>query len=187
MHTNKADLLHVPLLLTGVKIGTIHPGPLVSADELHMLMAPCVGLETVHAQGSSFKYRNIFLLLCTLLFLIWFLLFPEALYQVLTLTLNVETFSPYLQKRGWLYVFWLMIYSWSYARGWYFERVALMCFVSEMTIFVMDFLTVFTHFEGPMSPLLTFFILLRCALVTCLLMNAVCAYKAPSLPRTLWR
>ena len=187
MDSNKADLLHAPVLLPGVKIGAAHPGPLVSADELHMLMAPCVGLKTVHAQGSSFKYRNFFLSLCTLWFLIWFLLFPEVLYQLLTLTLNAETFSPYLEKRGWLYVFWLMIYGWSYARDWYFERVALMCFVSEMTIFVMDFLTVFTYFEGPMPPLLTFFVLLRCALVTCLLMNAVYAYKAPSPPRTLWR
>jgi hypothetical protein len=187
VQTNKADLLHVSLLVSGVKIGAVHPGPLVSADELHMLMAPCVGLKTVHAQCGSFKYRNIFLLLCTLWFLIWFLLFPEAVYQVLTLPLNAETFSPYLQKRGWLYIFWLMIYGWSYARDWYFERVALVCFVSEMTILVMDYLTVFTHLEGAMSPLLIFSILLRCALVICLLMNSVYAFNAPSAPSKLWR
>jgi hypothetical protein len=161
-------------------------GPLVGPDELNMLLAPGVGLFKASAAGSGFKYRNIFLLLCCFWFLGRLLFFPEAVSEVLTFSPSFEFFSVYLQKRGWLYLFWLVLYSWSYARAWHFERVALVCFASEVTMLVIDYLTVFSYVASPMSPELTFFVLLRLAFMTCLLMNAIHAHRAPPAPRTLW-
>jgi len=177
----------LPPVEQDVKVVALGSGPLVSADELHMLLAPSLGLYKAGALGSGFKYRNIFLLLCCLWFLARLIFFPEAVYQVLTFPPTIETFLPYLQKRGWLYLFWLLIYGWSYAKDWYFERVALVCFVSEVTMFVMDYLTVFSYIAGPMSPMLTFFVLLRFAFIACLLLNAAYAHQAPPAPRSLWR
>lgn len=162
-------------------------GPLVSADELHMLLAPSPVLVTACAIGRGFKYRNIFLLLCTLCFLIRLMFFPEAVQQVLNFSPSPETALPYLQKRGYLYLFWLLLYGWSYAKDWYFERVALVCFASEVTIFGVDYLTFASDGVSPMSPLLTFFVLLRCAFIACLLVNALYAHQAPAAPRTPWR
>ena len=162
-------------------------GPLVSADELHMLLAPSPRLETAFAAGCGFKYRNIFLLMCTLWFLLRLLFFPEAVQQLLHLSPSTETTLPYLQKRGYLYLFWLLLYGWSYAKDWYFERVALVCFASEVTIFAVDYLTFASDGVSPMSPLLTFSVLLRCAFIACLLVNALYAHQAPAAPRRLWR
>jgi hypothetical protein len=101
--------------------------------------------------------------------------------------LSSETFLPYLQKRGWLYLFWMIIYGWSYTKNWYFERVALVCFVSEVTTLGMDYLTLSPHIFGPMSPLLTFFLLLRFVFIACLLMNAVEAHQVPRMTRSFGR
>lgn len=170
-----------------LKVRELDSELLVSAEELHMLLEPSPSPETTHAPGWGFKYRNIFLLLCTLWFLLKLLLFPEANYQVLTSTLATELFLPYLQKRGWLHLFWLLIYSWSYAKDWHFQKIALVCFASEVTIFCMDVLVVYSYWSGPFEPLLTFFVLLRLAFIGCLMVNALYAHKAPRLPRALWR
>ncbi len=169
-----------------VKVAARVAGPLVNAEELRMLLAPGLGLYKASAPGNGFKYRNIFLLLCTLWFLGRLMFFPEAVYQVLTFPPNMETFSAYLQKRGWLYLFWLLVYGCSYAKAWHFERVALVCLASEVTMFGMDYLTVFGYIDGPMSPLLTFFVLLRLMFIACLLMNALYAHQAPPAPRSWW-
>lgn len=161
-------------------------GSLVGAEELRMLLAPGLGLLKAGATGRGFKYRNIFLLFCCFWFLGQLLFFPEATSQVLTFSPSFELFSVYLQKRAWLYLFWLLIYSWSYAREWYFERVALACFVSEVTLAVIDYLTVASYAAGPISPQLTFYALLRLSFITCLLVNALYAHQAPPAPRTLW-
>lgn len=170
-----------------VKKSVSRVGPLVSADELHMLLAPSLGLDKAFAVGHGFHYRNIFLLVCTLWFLLSLMFFPQAVQQLLHLSSSAETTLPYLQKRGYLYLFWLLLYGWSFAKDWYFERVALVCFASEVTIFAVDYLTFASDGVSPMSPLLTFTVLLRCGFVACLLVNALYAHQAPAAPRRLWR
>jgi len=160
---------------------------LLGADELNMLLTPLVQTDAGRTLHQGFQYRNIFLLLCALWFLFRLLFFPDAVYQVLSLPAGIESFASYLQKRGWVYVFWLVLYSWSYVKNWYFERVALLCFASELTSFWMDYLTVYDYIPGPLSPALTFFILMRFAFIGCLLLNVLYAHRAPPLPRTFWR
>ncbi|MDO9280013.1 MAG: hypothetical protein Q7U05_15775 [Polaromonas sp.] len=166
-------------------IASAEAGQLISSAELHMLLSPPLSLYGSSAIARGFKYRNIFLLACVLWFVACLLLFPEVVYQVLNFTPTAETFEPYLQKRGWLYVFWMFLYSWSYVKDWHFERVALVCLASEVTIFCMDYLTVFSYIAEPMSPTLTLFVLLRLAFITCLLVNAMNAHQAPPGPRSL--
>lgn len=160
-------------------------GPLVSAEEMHMLLTPRRGGYKASTPGRGFKYRNIFLLLFTLWFLSGLMFFPEVVYQFLTFSPREEKFLYYLQNRGWLHLFWLLLYAWSYAKGWYFERVALVCFSSEMTIFAMDCQSVFSDIAGPVSPLMTFFFLLRLTFISCLLINALYAHDAPPAPQSL--
>jgi len=162
-------------------------GPLVSAEEMHMLLTPGLGFFKASTPGRGFQYRTIFLLVCTLWYLMGLIVFPEAVQQLLPLSPSAETAWPYLQKRGYLYLFWLLLYGWSYAKDWYFERIALVCFASEATIFAIDCLTFASDDVNRMSPLLTLSVLLRCAFIACLLVNALYAHQAPAAPRTLWR
>lgn len=169
------------------KIARLNSEPLVSAEELNMLLEALPTRQTSYTPSSGFKYRNLFLVLCTLWFSLRLILFPEAVNQFLSFSSTEETVLPYLQERGWLYLLWLLIYCWSYAKDWYFERVALACFVSELTIFGLDYLSVFIGTEGHMSPMLTLFVSLRFAFIVCLLINALYAHQAPPAPRSLWR
>lgn len=169
------------------KFATLNSEPLVSAEELHMLLEALPTRKTSYVPGSGFKYRNLFLMVCTLWFSLRLIFFPEAVHQVLSFSSTKETVLPYLQERGLLYLLWLLIYCWSYAKDWYFERVALACFASELTIFGLDYLSVFTDTEEHMSPMLTLFLSLRFAFIACLLINALYAHQAPPAPRPLWR
>lgn len=179
------DTSKLPFEPMDAKHGFQGAGPLVSAEEMHMLLTPGLGFYKASTPGRGFKYRNIFLLLCTLWFLSGLMFFPEVVYQFLTFPPSEEKFLSYLQNRGWLYLFWLLLYAWSYAKAWYFERVALVCFSSEVTMFAMDYLAVFSDIAGPMSPLMTFFFLLRLTFISCLLINALYAHDAPPAPQSL--
>jgi len=171
----------------GVSHGSRDSGPLVSSAELNMLLAPSLGSYTPSRAGRGFRYRNIFLMLCALWFIGMLLFSPEVVYQVLTFPPALETVEPYLQKRGWLYGFWLFFYGWSYAKDWHFERVALVCFASEVTILWMDYLAMVSYIAEPISPLLIIFVLLRLSFITCLLVNALYAHQAPPAPRSFFK
>lgn len=160
---------------TGIAFGS---DPLVSFDELQMLLASeAVAPHTTKANG--FKYRNCFLLLGAALFLLHLNFYSAVGNQFLNLPPTIEVLFPHLNTRIYIYIFLTILYCWSYANDWYFERVSLASFASEATVFLMDYVTIINYISGSITAPILFYILLRITFVTCLFINVAYACHAP--------
>jgi hypothetical protein len=160
--------------------------PLISEAEMALLLTP-QERKLLKGVDKGFLLRNLFLLASVLFFAIRLLFFSEQTYLGLNIHTDVRDLRPYLQYRGIFILLASAVYVLSYARDWYFERVALFSCAISFTGLLMDFFNIYSLIQGPMPTHVLALIFLRAACTYVLLINAIRADRAPPLPRGLWR
>ena len=134
----------------------------------------------------GFKYRNAYVLIVGLFFILKLLFFPENTGNILSVqktTIDIAVFSQY---RALLALGILAVYFTSYLKDWHFNRVALMIATSTLTVLVMDFFNIYSFMAGGLTPSLLVRVFLRIGIVYCLFMNSIRDNRAPVMPRTLF-
>ncbi len=128
----------------------------------------------------GFKYRNGFLLVAVVAFVIRLLFFPDGIQPELQLQGDL---ARYFQLRGGYVLVTATVYFFSYIKAWHFERISLIVTTLAVFGFVSDFwafyMTSFAHAALPVSVI----IFLRLATLYCLAMNTLRSQRAPPLPR----
>ena len=157
----------------------------VTHEELRCLLGSAPPAAT-RGVDVHFKYRNAFLLLVAIYFLVLLLLFPQQTYNELNLPNGTPDMAQYFQNRGWYLLVMGGVYTFSYLRDWHFERIALIAFALAISGFVMELMNYYNHIASPLPPFVGFLMLLRVVFIGCLLLNALRAQWAPAPPRHLW-
>jgi len=159
--------------------------PLVTDEELNALMGEDV--PAVSSTDTWFKYRNMFLLLVVTSQVIKLLFFSHLAIGNFELgALDPQAFERYLVFRACFVVLISAFYLFSYLKNWYFEKVSLLYVGIAITALVMDYFNAYVYLSENPIQWINGLIALRFIAVFCLLMNALRATRAPSMPRYLW-
>ncbi len=128
----------------------------------------------------GFKYRNGFLLVAVVAYLIRLLFFPGGIQPKLQFQGDL---ARYFQLRGGYALLTSTLYFFSYIKGWYFERISLIVTTLAVFGFISDFLAFYlTSFADAALPV-SVLVFLRAATLYCLVMNTLRSQRAPPLPR----
>lgn len=156
--------------------------PLLTPEELQALMGDDLSLV-----DTWFKYRNLFLLLVATSQVIKLLFFSHLAIGNFELgALDVEAFEHYLVFRACFVIAIAAFYLFSYLKDWHFEKVSLLYVGIAITALVMDYFNAYVYLSENPLQWMTGLIALRFLAVGCLLMNALRASRAPTMPRRLW-
>lgn len=161
------------------------PKPLISEAEMALLLTP-QERQLLKGVDRGFRLRNLFLLAAVLFFTVRLLFFSEQAYLALNIHTDGRDLRPYLQYRGIYVLVASCVYVLSYARDWYFERVAMFSCAISFTGLLMDFFNIYSLIQGPMPSHVLALIFVRAACTYLLLINALRADRAPPLPRSFW-
>ena len=164
-----------------------HPAhlPLVTDEELRALM----GEEASPGQGVDmlFKYRNLFLLVVVISQLVKLLFFSDLTLSNFDVGVHgYLSFESYLAYRACFVAVISMLYLLSYLKNWYFEKISFLYVGIAVTALLMDYFNAYVYLSESPAQWVSGLLALRFVAVACLLMNALNAHRAPSMPRTLW-
>ena len=135
---------------------------------------------------KGFRYRNIFLIVAGLFFVVRLLFFPATTASPFNIPTNTFDPSKYMQLRGIVVVSLFFIYAASYTKDWFFEKTSLVIATFTLTALVMDYLNIYTFVQGTLPPVMILGIFLRIGAIYCLFMNAMRDNRAPAMPRHLF-
>ena len=140
----------------------------------------------LYKTDPCFDCRNFFLLLVAGFFAIKLLFFPESITRHFSGSLTPEM-THYLLRRGWYMLLFVLLYSYSYYRDWYFEAIAFVIFELAICNMVGDFVNIYSKFTYDSMPAdLIFLGIIRFSATVCLFLNTFNSHRAPLLPRRFW-
>ena len=138
--------------------------PLLSQAELAQLFGPAPKAPATGVD-ASFRYRNAFMLLVVMVHVVRLLFFPDQIYTPFDLSAAaMDQLPQYFQYRG------------------LYDRVALVVFAMASSSLSADFFNIYAFIHSPIPAATLFFILVRVAVIACLLVNAIRANRAPARP-----
>jgi len=173
----------------------------ISEEELVALLGPvpsqtlsadAVPMSTVRVRVADvgvdmwFKYRILFLLTVAVTYAGKIFFFPELAAGNFEPGGEVETLMRYLQYRAGFIVLISAVYLYSYLKDWHFEQVSLVSLGVGVTALLLDYFNAYVYLSQTPVQWVAGLIALRFMAVFCLLMNAMNARYAPSMPRRLW-
>jgi len=133
-----------------------------------------------------FKYRMMFLLLVAMAYTGKLLFFPMLAAGNYEAGIGAETLASYFQYRAGFIILISAVYMYSYLKDWYFERVSLVFLGVGVLALMLDYFNAYVHLSQAPTQWVAGLIALRFLAIFCLLMNAMSARHAPSMPRRLW-
>ena len=157
----------------------------VSSEELAQLSAPS-DRYVPSGVDRGYKYRMLFLVVTAVASVARLLFFPGVLVYSFNFPEGMPNLTQYMQYRGMYLALVAAVYIYSYLKDWHFARVSLLVFAMALTGLVMDFFNVYAFMEGPLTPSMLFFLIVRIAAIVCLFLNAIRDNRAPPMPRRLW-
>ncbi len=157
----------------------------VSPEELAQLNAPSKGY-VLTGVDRGYKYRMVFLLVTAVASVARLLFFPGVLVYSFNFPQGMPNLTQYMQYRGMYLALVAAVYTYSYLKDWHFARISLLVFAMALTGLVMDFFNVYAFMEGPLTPSMLFFLMVRITAIACLFLNAIRDHRAPPMPRRLW-
>jgi len=156
--------------------------PLLSQAELAQLFGPAPKAPATGVD-AGFRYRNAFMLLVVMVHVVRLLFFPDQIYTPFDLSAAaMDQLPQYFQYRGLYVLLVAAVYCYSYTKDWYFDRVALVVFAMASSSLTADFFNIYAFIHSPIPAATLFFILVRVAVIACLLVNAIRANRAPARP-----
>ena len=158
---------------------------LVTDEELRALM----GEDASAGQGVDiwFKYRNLFLLVVVISQLVKLLFFSDLTLSNFDVGAHgTPAFENYLAYRAGFVAVISMLYLLSYLKNWHFEKISFLYVGIAVTALLMDYFNAYVYLSESPAQWVSGLLALRFIAVGCLLLNALNAHRAPSMPRTLW-
>ncbi len=159
--------------------------PLVTQQELDELLGSD-GRKQPSGVDRGFRYRNAYLLIVVLFFVIRLLFFPANTASPFNTPMNSLELSRYMQWRGIFVLALFFIYWASYVKDWFFEKTSLIIATFSLAALVMDFFNVYAFIQGTIPPTVIFGIFIRVGAIYCLFMNSIRDNRAPAMPRHLF-
>ena len=134
----------------------------------------------------GYKFRNGYILLVGIYFVIRLLYFPDISGNILGTPVTSVDLAAYAQYRALYAIVMLSVYFASYINDWYFKEISLMIAASSFTVLIMDFFNVYSFVVGGLTPTLVTRIFVRAGMSYCFLMNALRDHRAPVMPRSIF-
>jgi len=135
---------------------------------------------------SWFKYRMTFLLAVAMAYTGKLLFFPMLAVGNYDVGAGDEALASYFQYRAGFIILISALYIYSYLRDWYFEVVSLAFLGVGVAALMLDYFNAYVYLSQTPTQWVAGLIALRFLAIFCLLMNAMSARHAPSMPRRLW-
>lgn len=158
----------------------------VTQEELDSLAQP-LQLDGPGGVDKGFRWRTIFLLVATVIWVLRLLFYPtEVLEAIHVVHTAVAADFQYLRLRAFAAIAVLLVYMISYLKDWLFPQVALIVFSIVVTGLGIDAVVFYMYFDQPVSMEVAAYVVLSCMGVVCLFYNALRAQRAPPMPRKLW-
>jgi hypothetical protein len=133
-----------------------------------------------------FKYRMVYLFAAVVTFTLKLLYYPGIETGQFDAGSSAGTLELYFQYRASIVILFSGIYTYSYLKDWYFERVSLAILGVSVTALFMDYFNAYIYMGQTPMQWIVAVIALRFLAIFCLLMNAMNARHAPPMPRRLW-
>lgn len=134
----------------------------------------------------GYKYRNGYILIAGLAFIVKLLYFPDLSGNLLGTPVTRIDIAAYSQYRALYALALLTAYFVSYLKDWHFKEVSLMIAASASTVLVMDFFNVYSFVVGGLTPALLTRIFIRVGICYCFFMNGLRDHLAPVMPRSIF-
>lgn len=171
--------------------------PVVTQEEMAALLGPAgpgataISLAAPHHAGvlvdTWFRHRILFLILELLAYSIKLVYFPAgALSHYDDQMVSADYLLRYANYR--LIFVWLfaVFYIFTYLKDWHFQKLSWAFFGISLMALTVDLVSVYPFLGDAPGLWLAALIALRLAEVSCILLNALNAHRAPAMPRRPW-
>ena len=160
-----------------------HPASQLSTEELEALRGASVQeLPEPLPMGADggFKYRNAFLGVVVVFYVIRLLAFTDAVLANMAIHADERAgMRLYLHFRAVFVSLLTLLYLWSYSKRWQFEKVALITAIVSITALVMDYFNAYIYLHDQATVPMTWALGVRALVVLCLVINALNAHRVP--------